>query len=265
MFNDFKIGRSPHFRCPVLLLRLIVLIMIVTSCVGPLSPGYDSPAKIEDGIYSTDFGSYRGTAETLPQGMFVTGENSQGSEIGRAFDPFTGVHSTSPYTRDSFDGFGAFYSGGNYAFGIREDGESDLQNARLFLTYTNRTGRTITGFRVTYTVQVWFLGQRDNRIRLKYHTDTSGYSDIDDIVSTLNPRYEITSDDGLRLVGSQPKNQTEVDYTFALHDVQAEELADGETAYFRWQYSNGIHSDGPLRSGLAIDDIRIEPQFEGDW
>ena len=227
------------------------------------------------GVYEADFNDYRGTAASLPDGMFVTGENRDGERPGDAFYPFTGVSDTDVERGDEFLGFGAFTADGrDYSFGIRERGDVDLRNARLFLEYSNETGRTVHGFTVSYDVEIWLHGERDNRIRLKYHTDTSGYGSIGTIVSTANPRGAAGPDDvGAVLDGRLDENRTQVTVTFLMSELRGMSehgldafgpLEPGERAYFRWQYSNGEITDGSVRSALALNNIRIEPIFESE-
>ncbi len=254
------------------------------------------------GVFQTDFADYRGTRGTMPEGMFVVGENGEGEPVGPGFYPFAGVvevqaaggdavdarpgagvTGNATANPDTFSGFAAYTADGEtFSFGIRERGEVDLRNARVFLEYTNDSGRHIVGFRVSYDVETWVHGERDNRIRLKYHTDTSGFSSVRDIVSTVNPAgaahsadwaEDVTGDetDGVRLVdGSLPENRTRVDVAFLLRELEADgadglypygPLEPGKTAYFRWQYSNAHLTDGETRSALALNNIRVEPIF----
>ena len=237
------------------------------------------------GVVSIDFSDYRGTRGTLPEGMFVTGENAEAEPVGPAFYPFSGVFDAD--LGEPFGGFGAFTANGeSYSFGIRERGTTGLRDARVFLRYTNETEQPIVGFRVSYEVETWVRGERDNRIRLKYHTDTRGFSDVRDIVSTVNPAGALeggdddadsqpvtpdrsTADGPEALVdGSRDENRTRVSVSFLLSELEADgeaglnpykPLAPGDVAYFRWQYSNGELRDGETRSALALNNIRVEP------
>ncbi|MFO7849812.1 MAG: CotH kinase family protein [Spirochaetia bacterium] len=222
-----------------------------------------------------DFDKYRGTEASLPEGMFVTGADDDGNSIGDSFYPFTGVSSTDPDRQDEFLGFGAFTSDEeDYSFGIREHGETELQDARLFLEYTNETDRKIYGFSISYDIETWYLGQRDNRIRLKYHTDTKGYGSIEDLLSTANPLGAAgrPEEEGV-YDGSKEEHKTRVSCSFLLSELRGrteegldafKPLETGKTAYFRWQYSNNEVSEGDSRSALAIDNIRIEPLYEDE-
>lgn len=211
------------------------------------------------------FDAYRGTAATLPEGMFVRGVDGLGNPIGPGFDPFTGVSDLGSEPPDAFDGFGAFTNGG-YSFGIRERGEVDLRDARLFLRYVNTSDEHIIGFDVSFDVEVWLQGERANRIRLKFSTDTIGFGDLPDIVSVTNPRGRARGDAvGRRLDGTLPENRARVSMRFSLTDLLGPggevigSLAPGDTGYFRWQYSNAEGDAGQLRSALALSNIQITP------
>ncbi len=207
--------------------------------------------------YFQDFNSYMGTEATMPAHMFVTGENGAGDQYPGPFNPFTGVSSLADTSSPTWgEGFTAFTNGasGN-SFGIRERGQTDLRDSRLFFEFTNNTGQAITGFNVSYDVEVWFHGQRANRIRMKYNTDTSGFSDIDDLTSTVNPLGPGGS--GEFVDGSLEENRTEVSVFVDLIALGFGPLADGETAFFRWQYSNADGDSGSLRSGLALNNLSI--------
>ena len=250
-------------------LGLVVLsIPLVWSC----TPGGSATDPQPDGAVLIDFNEYRGTLATLPELLFVDGEDGDGSPVGGEFYPFTGVSSID--RGDEFEGFGAFTANEEeFSFGIRERGSTDLRNARLFLEYRNSTDRTIYGFRVSYDVEAWLVGERDNRIRLKYHTQTEGFSAIDDIVSTSNPAHGETSreDYGSFLDGSAEENRATVELAFHFSQLggmaadgldQFAPLKPGDRGYLRWQYSNARLTDGSLRSALALNNIRVEPIFE---
>jgi len=240
--------------------------LTATSVANPARSGSAS-VRVVEGPDTTIFALYRGTAATLPAGMFVTGENRHGEQIREGFDPFTGVSRLSGDTSGSFDGFGAFTRDGRtYSFGIRERGEADLREARLFLGYVNATGRRVTGFHLEYDVEVWRLGERANQIRLKLHTDTVGFAQLPDIVATVNPRGRAAGEAiGQVVDGTRPENRVRVATTIDLAelagpgDTRVGFLGQGDTAYFRWQYSNAEGDEGNVRSALAINNIRIEP------
>jgi hypothetical protein len=222
-----------------------------------------------EGLAAPGLGEYRGTLGSLPAGMFVTGQNGARVPIGPDFDPFTGVHDISADTPASFEGFGAFTNGtGHYSFGIRERGETDLQDARLFLALPNDSERHIVAFQVQYDVEAWYLGERANRIRLKFSTDTVGFSDLPDLVSTPNPRAEALGTEVGRIVdGSAAENRVAVSRVLALADLPGAggrtiaSLPPGETGFLRWQYSNAEGDEGEVRSGLAIANIRVVPVY----
>ncbi len=243
------------------------LILLFGACSGE-SPAPDTPS---DGVVEIDFNDYRGSRATLPEGMSVTGEDGDGVPVGGDYYPFTGVSSL--LREDEFVGFGAFTADErDYSFGIRERGSSDLRDSRLFLEYENRTDRRIYGLRLSYDVETWLVGERDNRIRLKYHTKTKGFGSIDEIVSTANPRGVLPDDEaqGQTIDGSVEENRTTVEVAFHFSELRgrAEEGVDrfpplepGEKGYLRWQYSNHRLTDGSLRSALALDNLRVEPIF----
>jgi len=204
--------------------------------------------------YTEDFNEYRGSAATLPANMVV------GWDDGRTSDPFQGVNTGAftAYTSDEVD----------HSFGIRERNPVDLRNARLFFEFTNNTEQAITGFNVSYDVEAWFIGDRRNRIRLKYddHLDDStspGGRDTfeTDIFSTVNPSTTLTADTSVD--GSLADNRTTVSGFVDLLtlDDGTENffgpLAPGETAYLRWQFSNADGDGGSLRSGLAINNFSV--------
>lgn len=252
--------------------------LILASCVGPFaspsSHGVLSAETDNHGVFRTSFGSYRGSLLTLPPGMFIAGENADGTDASvGGFNPFTGVHryrSGEPFGDADFDGFGAFTAGdGRYSFGIRESGPTGLENARLFLRYQNRTGRTIVGFSVQYDVEAWTVGERDNQIRIKYNTFDSGFSAVNTLVSVLNPRANLIAQGEelpAQLNGTLPENRTTVAFRFRIADQRnangpLSSLSPGQTGFFRWQFSNGTFEDGEIRSALAITNIEIRPIF----
>lgn len=202
-------------------------------------------------VYSESFNGYRGSEATLPANMSVTWDD-------RISEPFQGVNTgaLTAYTSDSLD----------YSFGIRERNPVDLRDARLFLEITNNTGVAITGFEVSYEVEAWFIGDRRNRIRLKYDTfldsaDAGRDTFEVDIFSTVNPSAEMTPDTDVD--GSLAANRILVSGFVDLMtlddgtDTPFGALAAGETAYFRWQFSNADGDGGSLRSGLAINNLSI--------
>ncbi len=264
-------SRGMRINKPAIIPAVLCFIMLFLAAFGGCSRGRTDTGPPPDGIVRIDFNGYRGSRGTLPEGIFVTGENGDGVPAGGDFYPFTGVSSLE--RDDEFEGFGAFTAAEEeYSFGIREGGGTDLRDSRLFLEYENRTDRTVYGFRVTYDVETWLTGERDNRIRLKYHTRTEGFGSIDDIVSTSNP-VDVQGDDeksGAVIDGSLEEHRTAVEVVFHFSELRgmAEEgldqfapLEPGQRGYLRWQYSNGRIKEGPKRSALALNNIRVEPLF----
>ncbi|TVQ51913.1 MAG: hypothetical protein EA377_11320 [Phycisphaerales bacterium] len=160
------------------------------------------------------------------------------------------------------EGFTAYTNGetGN-SFGIRERGETDLQDSRLFYEFMNNTGDIVVGFNVSYDVECWYHGQRANRIRLKYNNATSGFGSIDDIVSTDNPLGP--GGPGAPVDGSLPENRVEVSVTIDLVDLGFAPIGVGQTSFLRWQYSNADGDGGNPRSGLGINNLVVEPILAG--
>lgn len=270
MYDSSPATHRPLAKRPRRLLRAAVALLATFALPAACAPGEQDG----DGRISIDFNEYRGNMATLPDDMFVTAEDGDGIGIGDAFYPFSGVHRLD--REDEFLGFGAFTTDGDtHAFGIRERGDIDMRNARLFLEYENETGRPVEGFTVRYTVETWFVGERDNRIRLKVNRDRDGYSAVDSLVSTSNTidpgRHE--DEAGLPIDGSLDEHRTRVEVSFLLPNLTGDEsagfdpmsaLEPGETVYFRWQYSNDELTDGSVRSALALNDIEIEPIFAGE-
>lgn len=208
------------------------------------------------------FNSYRGTEATLPTGFFVSWDET------RIENPFTGVgnfNTTDP--EEGYGGFTAFTSDGeNYSFGIREREPVDLRDSRLFLAFTNTSDQMITEFEISYDVEAWFIGDRRNRIRLKYDNDLDAPGSFDeDIFSTDNPsEVDIP---GVKVNGSLTENRTTVNGVVDVTELNREgsffpPVAPGQTVYFRWQFSNADGDDGSLRSGLAVNNISIIPLLD---
>ncbi|MFW5727724.1 MAG: CotH kinase family protein [Spirochaetota bacterium] len=267
---------SEKLRSKINLIALPLIGLILISGVLLITwAGNNKEERTQTGIRVIDFDEYRGTEASLPEGMFVSGHDGQGNKIGHSFYPYTGIHRTDPEREDEFLGFGAFTADGeDFSFGIRERGEAGLEDARLFLEYTNKTDRRIYGFSVSYEVEAWYLGERDNRIRLKFHTEPEGYGSIEEILSTANPLGEAVGDHAGEVYdGSKEENRARVHCSFIISELRGQTekgvdaftpLTPGETAYFRWQYSNNEFTEGDSRSALAIDDIRIEPLYKED-
>ncbi|TVQ75627.1 MAG: hypothetical protein EA363_00235, partial [Balneolaceae bacterium] len=211
--------------------------------------------------YTQDFNDYRGSRATLPEFFSVTWDD-------RIDNPFTGVGDFDTSDPDeAYGGFAAYTAGdGDYSFGIRERAPVDLRDGRLFFAFTNNTDQPISKFEVSYDVEAWFIGDRRNRLRLKYDDDPEDPESFDeDIFSTDNPSSETTV--GTKVNGSLAENRTTVsgtvDITALERDgVAFEPLAPGETAWFRWQFSNADGDGGSLRSGLAVNNLVITAVVE---
>jgi hypothetical protein len=241
-----------------------------TSVADPAQKATATAVVVEpEGLSTVYFAAYRGTAATLPQGLFVGGEDGKGAQVGPDYNPFTGMSDLQGKPVGSFDGFGAFTSGGkSYSFGIHERGAVDLREARLFLRYPNTSGKHIVGFDVRFDVEVWQLGERANRIRFKFNTDVGGFGEIPDLLSVENPRGRVTGSlVGTLVDGSRTENRVRASTRVLLADVPRPDggaigsLAPGDTGYFRWQYSNADGDDGKLRSALALNNIVIVPIY----
>ncbi|MCC5885550.1 MAG: chitobiase/beta-hexosaminidase C-terminal domain-containing protein [Gammaproteobacteria bacterium] len=201
--------------------------------------------------FSEDFDDYRGSAETLPDHFSVLWDE------GRSSEPFQGVN-TGAFTAYTFDSV-------DHAFGIREREPVDLRDARLLFAFSNDTGSDITHLQVSYDVEAWFIGDRRNRVRLKYDTLLEAERDTFeiDVVSTDNPSSTTTPDTNVN--GKLPENREEVGVVIdltVLDDGTGSPfgpLAHGETAFLRWQVSNADGDGGNLRSGLAIDNVVVMP------
>jgi len=210
--------------------------------------------------YEEAFSQYRGSDQTLPDHMFLTWDE------GRLANPFTGIgHFDNSNPETEYGNFTAYTSDGqDFSFGIRERAPGDLRDARLFFAFTNDTGEPISHFRVSYEVEAWFIGDRRNRIRLKYDNQVIS-NDREtfetDIFSTDNPSQITTPN--TKVNGSLDDNRVRVSGVVDITKidngtgVSFQPLAPGETAYFRWQFSNITGDQGSLRSGLAINNIYI--------
>lgn len=205
--------------------------------------------------YTENFNSYRGNTNTLPNNLFVDWDTSQ-SGMDDPNAPFQGVNTGAftAYTSDDAD----------HSFGIRERNPENLRDARLYFEFTNNTGEDIFGFNVSYDVEAWYVGDRRNRIRLKYDDQLGANRFEEDIFSTDNP--STTTAFRTNVDGSLADNRTTVsgyvDLTTYL-DPDGDPfgpLAPGATAYFRWQFSNIEvgEGSGSHRSGLAINNLSIQ-------
>ncbi len=214
----------------------------------------------EQTIYTELFTNYRGSDDTLPDYMFVSWDEQ------RLADPFTGVgHVSTSDPKTEYGNFTAYTADGqDFSFGIRERAPGDLRNARLFFAFKNNTDQPLSTFHVSYEIEAWFIGDRRNRIRLKY--DDVVISDErdtfeTDIFSTDNP--SVTATTNTKVDGSLDENRVSVSGFIDITEIDDgtgtafQPLAPGETAYFRWQFSNTSGDEGSLRSGLAINNLSI--------
>lgn len=218
-----------------------------------------------------DFSDYRGTAETVPLGLEI-GLTSGSNVFQGVFNSTTGIPS-------GFSGLMAATSDGvNYSFGIRERTDPvNLTDGRIRILIKNDTDQPISRFAVSYDIEGWVNGRRDNRIRLKYDIypgDDEAIAAEDrlafetDIVSSLHPNHTFISNNNQEFVkdGKLPANWTAVTVIVDLNLLLVSEnepglgsfgaLEPGETAYFRFQKSNGNLGAGS-RSALAVDNLSI--------
>lgn len=216
--------------------------------------------SMDNDTYTESFGDYRGTEITMPSHMFIDWDRP------RLSDPFTGVgvfQSSDPATE--YGNFTAFTSDTeNYSFGIRERSPGDLRDSRLYFEFTNDTDQPLSHFEVSYDVEAWYIGDRRNRIRLKYDdlfdSDDRGVFETD-LFSTDNPSP--VSEPDSKTDGALDENRTTVEGIINITEIDNgsgstfEPLLPGETAWFRWQFSNTDGDGGSLRSGLAINNVYI--------
>ncbi len=215
---------------------------------------------MENDTWTEDFSSYRGSELTLPGHLFIDWDQA------RLSDPFTGVgvfQSSDP--AQAYGNFTAYTSDAEtYSFGIRERAPDDLRDARLYFEFTNETDEPLTHFEISYDVEAWFIGDRRNRIRLKYDdllSSTVRSVFETDLFSTDNPSA-VTEPDS-KTDGALDQNRTHVQGVINITNVDNgsgvtfEPLQPGETAWFRWQFSNTDGDGGELRSGLAINNVSI--------
>jgi hypothetical protein len=221
--------------------------------------------------YAENFDAFRGTEATLPD--YFTIAVVSGTDIYRnIFDATTDAAS-------SFTGIKAATSdASDYSLAWREStGPANLDDTRTLFKFANNTGEAIVSFNVSYDVEAWVNGRRDNQLRFKYdvYADSAEAQAAEgrqafetDIFATINPNHTpIVSNDGqFVLDGKDTANRVTVsgyvDLTTLLLDESSPgagvfgALLPGKTAYFRWQISNGAFLDGN-RSALGIDNIRI--------
>jgi hypothetical protein len=221
--------------------------------------------------YTQNFDTFRGTEATLPDFFTIA--------VVSGIDIYRNVFDATTDSASSFTGIKAATSdGSNYSLAWREGtGAAALDDTRTLFMFTNNTGEAIVGFNVSYDMEAWVNGRRDNQLRFKYDV----YRDSDeaqaaegrqafetDIFATLNPNHTPISANGNQFVldGKDIANRATVsgyvDLTTLLLDQNNPgaglfgALPPGRTAYFRWQISNGALLDGN-RSALGLDNIRI--------
>jgi hypothetical protein len=221
--------------------------------------------------YTQNFDTFRGTEATLPDYFNIA--------VVSGTDIYRNIFDATADAASSFTGIKAATSdGSDYSLTWREGtGAAALDDTRTLFMFTNNTGKAIVGFDVSYDVEAWVNGRRDNQLRFKYDV----YEDSDesqaaegrqafetDIFATINPNHTpiVANDNQFVLDGKDSSNRVTVsgyvDLTTLLVDQNNPgagvigALPPGKTAYFRWQISNGVLLDGN-RSALGIDNIRI--------
>jgi hypothetical protein len=239
---------------------LILPLIATTSALGTISFN-------EIGVpYTQDFNTFNGSEGSLPSGFSI---DAGGTDV------FRGIFNSNTDSADDFTGIMAATSDGvNFALAWREStGSAGLDNARILLALTNNTGVAISSFELSYEVQSWVNGRRDNRVRSKYDVilddGPDGRATFEtDLFSTTNPNHAPIAANGDQFVldGSLADNKELVSRIIDLTTLLIDEgdpdagtfglLQPGETAYFRWQISNADLTAGN-RSALAIDNLSI--------
>jgi autotransporter-associated beta strand protein len=195
---------------------------------------------------SEDFAGYAGSAVSLPAN-FIAEATAPGTIYFGNSDG-SGIPLSS--------GFYNFTNGSDNSFGILEgdQGSGDIADTRLLLNFQNNTGSTITRLRVRYKVEQWRDGARLNSITLKYNTVNSGFSSQPALVTT---NAKVNAGGDVAYDGADPTYYTQVDTEFDLPSS----LANGNSAYLRWQYSTA--SGSGRRDGLGIADIEVSVATAG--
>lgn len=221
--------------------------------------------------YSQNFNSFVGTELSMPTNWSFEGGGT---------DIFRGVFNSTSNSAGHFTGVMAATNGvsGNSIVWRESTGGASLDDGRLLFAFTNNTGQAITGFNFSYVLETWVNGRRDNELRLKYDTvidpvDPGRSTFETDILArngpfTSNPNHTPIATNGAQFVldGSLEANRTIVTGFIDLSTLLINEsdpslgvydsLADGETAYLRWQISNNQLTDGN-RSALGINDFQL--------
>ncbi|TVR18490.1 MAG: T9SS C-terminal target domain-containing protein [Balneolaceae bacterium] len=219
-------------------------------------------------VYEEHFTHYRGSNRTMPEHMFVMWDEN------RLANPFTGVGNVNTGDPElEYGNFTAYTADGkDFSFGIRERAPYDLRDARLYFAFTNNTDKPVSEFYISYDVEAWFIGDRRNRIRLKY--DDAIISDErftfeTDLFSTDNPSKITTPN--TKVNGALDENRTRVSGHIDITKIDNgtgvpfQPVAPGDTAYFRWQFSNTTADNGSLRSGLAVNNISVHTIPAGEY
>jgi hypothetical protein len=221
--------------------------------------------------YAQNFNAFRGTEATLPDYFSIA--------VVSGIDIYRNVFDATVDAASSFTGIkSATSDGSNFSLAWREGtGAAALDDTRVLFMLTNNTGEAIAGFNVSYDVEAWVNGRRDNQLRFKYDV----YADSDesqaaagrqafetDIFATMNPHHTPIAANGDQFVldGKDAANRVTVSGYVDLTTLRLDQnnpsagvfgvLPPGRTAYFRWQISNGALVDGN-RSALGIDNISI--------
>jgi hypothetical protein len=238
---------------------------------GPVGPDTDYDFDAIGQTYTQTFDDFRGSEETVPQYFTVT--------VVAGNDPFRDVFNSTSHTPNMFTGIKAATSDGtDYSLAWRENtGQAGMEDARFLFKIKNDTGQSINGFFVSYEVEAWVNGRRDNQLRFKYdlYADSAESQAAEgrdafesDIFATLNPNHTVIAANGDQFVlnGKDPANRVTVSGYVDLAALLISDaepglgyygaLAPGETAYFRWQISNGLLQDGN-RSALGLDNVSI--------
>lgn len=228
------------------------------------------PFQTIGGTYSQGFDPFRGSVETVPQYFSI--------EAG-GDDVYRGVFDSTVNTASDFTGIMAATNNGvDYSLAWREStGGANLEDARVLFSFTNNTGEPIYGFDVSYDVEAWVNGRRDNLVVMKYDVfndstiaqSAEGRNAFEtNAFATLNPNHTSINSNGEQFVldGNDPANRVTVSGFVDLTSLLRNEnepglgvfgpLMPGQTGYFRWQISNGLLTDGN-RSALAIDNLSV--------
>ena len=194
------------------------------------------------GTYSQDFNSLAnsGTSSTLPTGWYFIE---------------TGTSANNEYASND----GSSNAGNTYSYGTGTATDRALGGllsntlTPLFgAQITNSTGFTITQIPISYTGEMWRLGNtgRDDRLDFQYSTDATSLSsgtwiDVNslDFITPLN-----TGTAGAR-DGNNSSYRTNISFT-----ITGLSIPNGNSIWIRWTDFNATGAD----DGLAIDDFSID-------